>query len=172
MHYRTKLIFLSLLLATIFAACSTESERTEPVTTTTGGTPTTAAPAADVKRRDNALVRFINAIPDGGAVDLNDDKGEAFSNGAYKQVTPYKEIHSESNNLRLFPAGNDAAKPLAQNNEVLMAGRHYTVIAMKSIDGKSDLRVISDNLTPPKAGKAKIRLINTSPDAGKIGLYV
>src|SRR5262249_33424795 len=171
MHYRTNLVLLTCVLATILAACSSESERTEPVTTTAGGTPSTVAPAAHVKKRDNALVRVTDAMPVGGAVDLSDDKGKTFSQITYKQVTPYKEIHSESRPLRLLPASDGSARPLAQNNEIMTAGKHYTVIALQAADGKPVLRVINDNLTPPSPGKAKIRVINASPDAGEIGFY-
>ena len=34
------------------------------------------------------------------------------------------------------------------------------------------LAIIDDNLTPPPSGKAKVRVINASPDEGKVDLYM
>src|SRR5262245_61444850 len=171
MHYRNRAIFLICALTLLLGACTSEADRTEPVTTTAGGNPSTAAPAADAKKRDKALVRVINAIPSAGALDLNDDQGKAFSNAAYKQVTPYKELHSEAQTLRLVPMGETNAPPLAQNNEILIAGKHYTVIALQTKDGKNVLRVVNDNLTPPEAGKVKVRVLHTASDVNEVGIY-
>lgn len=160
------------LLLIGLTACSPEADRSEPVTTTTtSGTPSTAAPAAEVKQRDHALLRVINAAPELRAADVQDDQGSVISVVNYQQVTPYVELKSEVQRLRLLPTGQMNAQPLATNNEILMAGRHYTAIALPDKSGKVELRVVNDNLTPPLAGKAKVRIINTAVNAGEIDVY-
>jgi hypothetical protein len=102
---------------------------------------------------------------------VKDDQGNVISVVNYKQVTPYNELHSEVQTLRLLPMGQLNAQPLATNNELLRAGGHYTALALPGPDGKASLRVINDNLTPPLAGKAKVRVINAAADAGEIDVY-
>jgi hypothetical protein len=172
MKHRVQLTLLTGALAMFLAACSAESERNEPVATTTAsGTPSTAAPAAEVKKRDRALLRVINAIPGLGAADVKDDQGNVITVVNYKQITPYKELHSEVQTLRLLPKGQLNARPLATNNELLRAGGHYTAIALPDQNGKAVLRVVKDNLTPPMANQVKVRVINAANDAGEIDVY-
>ena len=171
MKYRRQLTLLMGVLTVLLTACSGESERSEPVATTAGGTPSTAAPAAEVKRRNHALLRVINAFPDLAGADVKDDQGNAISVVNYKQVTPYVELNSEVHTLRLLPTGEPNAQPLATNNELLVAGRHYTAIALPGTDGKAVLGVVNDNLTPPMADQAKIRFINATSDVSELDVY-
>src|SRR5581483_3787644 len=113
MKNRVQLTLLTGALAVFLTACSAESERNEPVATTASGTPSTAAPAAEVKKRDHALLRVINAFPNLGAADVKDDQGNVVSVVNYKQVTPYNELKSEVQTLRLLPMGEVNAQPLA-----------------------------------------------------------
>lgn len=172
---RRKLNILSLLAASLWvAACSSEeASRVEPVTTTTsGGATSTAAPAAAVAERDYAFLRIVHAVPGAGAVDVVTDKGTSLTGAAYKQVTRYAEVHSEAQNIRLVPAGQTNATPLANNREILVAGHHYTAVAVADSDGEGvTLRVFDDNLTPPTAGRASVRVIHASPDAGEVDVY-
>jgi Domain of unknown function (DUF4397) len=176
MKHRSQLTLLITLLigalALFLAACSPEAERNEPVATTVAsGTPTTASPAAEVKKRERALLRVIHALPGLNQADLKDDQGTIISLTNYKQVTPYSELKSEVQTLRLTPLGQANAQPLATNNEVMMAGRHYTAIVLPDKNGKAELRVINDNLTPPLEGKVKVRVINAAADIGEIDVY-
>src|SRR4029453_17394993 len=70
------------------------------------------------------------------------------------------------------PAGQDGAQPLAQNSEGISGGDHYTAIAMPNANGQVTLKVVSDRLTPPSTGKASVRIINASPDAGELDVFV
>src|SRR5947207_3132552 len=113
MKHRMQLTLLTCALAVLLAACSAESERNEPVASKANGTPSTAVPASEAKKRDHALLRLINALPDTGATDVNDDNGKVISAVKYKQVTPYVEMKSEVQTLRLLPMGQQNAPPLA-----------------------------------------------------------
>lgn len=167
---RTKALFLAGAMATAMAGCSSESSRTEHVATTAGGSASTSAPSAEVKNRDHALVRVVHAMPGAGAVNVNDDHEVFVSETTYKEVTPYKELKSESQTLKLSTASATGNQPMAQNSEILMAGKHYTAVALQDREGKPVLRVVNDNLTPPEAGKAKVRVIQASSDAGEIDI--
>jgi hypothetical protein len=172
MYKRTKLrailAIASLLLST---ACSKEANQNSPVTTTTN-TGTTNAPAStEVKQRGNALVRVIDAVPGGPAVEVFADDSKIFSGIAYKTASPYKEVSGERHTFRIRPAGQDTAQPLAENSEGLSDGKHYTVVATASSDGKPTLYVYNDDLVPPPAGKARVRVLNASPEAGEVDVY-
>jgi Domain of unknown function (DUF4397) len=174
MKYQTKITGAILIVTAAFAAAcaSEEGKQTAPVTTTTGGSTTVASPAAEVRKRDFAFLRVVHAVPGGGAVDVATDQGTAFTGAAYKQVTPYKEVESEAQNIKVLPAGQASAQALASNREILVAGHHYTAIATPDSDGDGiTLRVVDDNITPTDTGKAKVRVIHASADAGEVDVY-
>jgi hypothetical protein len=53
----------------------------------------------------------------------------------------------------------------------LSDGKHYTVVAWADTDGKPALYIVDDDLVPPSSGKAKLRVIHASPDAGEVDVY-
>lgn len=173
MKNRIKLrALLTLAALLIAAACSSESNQNQPVTTTNNTGTSNAPPAAEVKQRGNALVRVIHAVSGGPSVDVFADNNKEFTSVAYKTTTPYKEVSAERHTFRIRPAGQDTAPPLAETSESLSDGRHYTVVAMAGSDGKPTLNVFNDDLTPPAAGKAKVRVLHASPDAGEVDVYL
>ncbi|MFL6208726.1 MAG: DUF4397 domain-containing protein [Pyrinomonadaceae bacterium] len=153
------------------AACASESNQNQPVTTTTNTGTSNAPPAAEVKQRGNALVRVIHTVPGGPAVDVFADDAKVFTGIAYKTTSPYKEVSGERHTFRIRPAGQDTAQPLAENSEGLSDGKHYTVVAWADANGKPALYVFNDDLVPPAAGKAKVRVLHASADAGEVDVY-
>jgi len=118
-----------------------------------------------------ALVRVVQTIPNTDA-DVFAGDSKAFTNVSYKDVTPYKELPDEMQTFTVRPAGQDTAQPIAENVEALSEGNHYTVIALPGTEDKAaDLRVLSDNLTPPSTGKAKVRVINASSTLREIDIF-
>jgi hypothetical protein len=165
---RAALMLTALLLV---AACSSESNQNKPVTTTTNAGTSNAPPATEVKQRGNALVRFIHAVPSGPSVDVFADDAKVFNGIAYKSTSPYKEVSGERHTFRIRPAGQDTAQPLAENSEGLSDGKHYTVVAWADANGKPALYIVDDDLVPPTSGKAKVRIIHASADAGEVDVY-
>jgi len=154
------------------ASCSRESSQTKPVTTTTEKGASTSAPANEVQKRDNTLVRVVHAIPKGPAVDFFADDQKAFDNVGFRKVTPYKEFPDKLRlTFKIRTAGQDGSQPLAENSEMTGSGNHYTVVAFPDSNGQPALTVVNDDLTPPDSHKAKVRFINASPDAGEVDLY-
>jgi hypothetical protein len=167
------------LLLTAAAGCARlGSEQTGPVTTRTDAGTTTAPAASEVAARKNALVRFVHAVPGLAPVDVFAGDGKAFDAVIYKYVTAYRELPVASAPFRLRLAGQEAAEPLAQESEGFGIGQHHTIVALHT--GGSgllskgtgvELRFLHDELEPPSAGKARVRVFNASPDLGEVDLY-
>ncbi len=162
-----------LLLILSLGACSrSERARNEPAAAPSPEAAPIPPVAAERKPSGPAMVRMVNAMPNGPAVDAVAGDHKAFNRVAYKQVTPYKEV-TEAKNIRLESAGREAAEPLATSTRDLDAGKHYTLVAVPSRDEKGgDLRVLEDDFTPPEDGKAKVRVINAARDAGDIDVFL
>jgi hypothetical protein len=162
----------ALLVPVAFAACQRDTTRDAPVTTTTPAGQSTAPPAAAVEERDNALVRVVHAIPRAAAVDVYGDDQRIFDAVAYKGVTPYREVEGQRYAIDVRPTGAAQAEPLGRNVEGFDDGNHYTVFALPGDDGKASLRIVKDDHSSPAAGKARVRVVHASSDAGEIDVFV
>jgi Domain of unknown function (DUF4397) len=189
MSYWIRFSVLLLSVVLLAAACSRESQQTQPVTTKTEKGTSTAPPAKEVEQRGRTLVRIIHAMPGSSALDMFADEAKAFGNIPYKTVTPYKELSGKlpptptvaevpapSNQLqvvfRIRPVAQDTTPPLAETSGVLTPGNHYTVIVLPSAEGKEpSLKITSDDLTPAPSEKARVRVIHASSDAGEVDVY-
>lgn len=161
-----------IVLPLMIVGCQQESTRNAPVTTNSPAGQSTAPPAAAAQRRDMALLRVVHAIPAGSTVDVFADDNKVFDGLAYKAVTPYREIDGQRYTFRLRPAGMNQADPLASNAEGLDDGNHYTVFAIPSGDGAAaSLRVVADTHSMPSSGKARVRVVHASGDAGEFDVY-
>lgn len=161
-----------LLVPFLLAACQQESASNLPVTTTSPAGQSTAPSAAAAENRDAALVRVVHAIPAGSTIDVFADDHRVFDSLAFKTVTPYREIDGQRYTFRLRPAGMDKAEPLASNTEGITDGKHYTVFAVPGADDEAaSLRVVADNHAMPAPGKARVRVVHASGDAGEFDVY-
>lgn len=171
-------VALALLLAA--AGCGTDTGSTQQLTTITSAGATSIAPAAkEVAERNNSLIRFVHAVPAMAAGDFFVDDAKAFTNTAYKTVTPYAEHSAARHTFRLRVAGQDAAQPLAEESESLGKGAHYTAVAVPvagtaiiSRTEGTDLLFIADEIAAPAEGKAKLRVVHAVPDLGELDVYL
>ena len=172
---------LAVLLLLLTTACNSESNQTQSVTTKTGAGTSTAPPAVEVSKRKNALVRFVHAVPGVAALDLFVNDSKAFTETSYKKVTPFHEVPTEGQTFRLRLAGQEGAEPVAEDKESFDDGRHYTALAIpveagailsKSTGPSVELRFLKDDLAAPARGKAKVRVVQTSPDLGAADIYL
>jgi len=160
---------LSLIaIALLLAGCSKEAKQTEPVTSTSQSGTSTAPPAKEAETRNNTMVRVINTAPTNQAFDIFADDQKIFEKVGFKAVTPYQELPDTRHVFRVRPVGQNNAPALAENSEGLSSGKHYTILVMPDTNDKLKLRIVSDNLTPPPAEKAQLRIINASPEAGDL----
>ncbi len=156
----------------IFAgACSNKAERAadqSSVTSKQDGSGT-APPAAAAKQMDMALVRFVNGTTE--SKDLAFGDAMPFTGVGSMDVTAYKELPAERHDFKLMAEDNKTT-PLATNSEGLDKGSHYTIFAYTQRNGKVNLDPTLDNLTPPDAGQAKVRVVNLAPSMDNADLYV
>ena len=149
-------------------ACSNnKTEQQSPVQSSADGKGT-APPAAVAKQADKAMVRFVNGTVTSKDVAFGDLM--PFSGVDARDITAYKELPAERHDFKLF-AKDDKANAIATNSEGLTAGKHYTLLAVTAKDGKTSLDNVADDLTPPAAGQAKIRVINLAPGMENVDLY-
>ena len=161
---------LSVLLI-LGAGCRQDPTRDAAIQTTSPAGTSTAAASDSAAKRDVALIRTVYAIPAGSTVDVFADENRIFDGLAYRTVTPYQEIAAHRYSLRLRPAGMNLAEPLATNSERLTAGTYYTVFAVPGDGEAASLRVVADHNVLPDAGKARLRVVHASGDAGEFDVY-
>lgn len=159
------------VLALTLAACRQDAARSAPVTTTTAAGQSTAEPAAAADARGMALVRVVHAIPAGSTVDLFADDERLFEDIGYKTVTPYREVDGQRYSFALRPAGMAQGDPLVTNSEGLDDGDYYTVFALPGDGTTARLRVVEDHHTLPRTGKARLRVVHASNDAGDVDIF-
>lgn len=155
---------------TVVACQNGRSTDETPITTTTPAGQSAAPPANDVAARDHALVRVVHAVPAVAPVDVYADEQRVFDDVAYKSVTPYREVPGEREAFVLRAAGTPAGEPLARNSEGLDDGDHYTVFAVPDDKAGAELLVVKDEQSLPPSGKARLRVVNATPDGGDIDL--
>ncbi|HEX4165647.1 MAG TPA: DUF4397 domain-containing protein [Bryobacteraceae bacterium] len=158
---------LSVVLA-LGTACSTnKTAETSEVKSEGAGKGT--APAADTaKKADQALVRFVNGTT--ASKDLAFGDATPFTGVGGQDVTAYQSLPAERHDFKLY-AKDDKTTALATNSEGLSSGKHYTILAVTDKNGKETLDPISDDLTPPEAGQAKVRVINLARGMEDVDLY-
>ncbi|MGH9559683.1 MAG: DUF4397 domain-containing protein [Bryobacteraceae bacterium] len=156
-----------LALSVILAACGGNQPATSETQGTAPGTSNTQPTT-----QKTALVRYINAIPSSNSAQNQTDLWfgdmKAFSNVAYKQVTPYMAVPAESHDFKLQTAGNTQPTALATTDKGLDAGHYYTIVAERKKDNSLTLDAIDDDLSAPDAGKAKVRVINAAVNLGGV----
>jgi Domain of unknown function (DUF4397) len=156
----------ALLLGT---ACSNNSKVAEKSAVESSGDGKGTAPSsAAAKQADQAMVRFVNGTTDKKDVAFGD--AMAFDGVGDRDITAYKQLPAERHEFKLMSHGG-TKDVLATDSEGLSAGKHYTLLAVTEKNGKNVLHNVDDDLTPPDAGKAKVRVINLARGMAKIDLY-
>ncbi|MBY0490295.1 MAG: DUF4397 domain-containing protein [Gemmatimonadaceae bacterium] len=155
------------LLLTLAAAAACKGERREDravQTTTSEGQ--LASPTADAaERRGMSMVRMINALPAGSAASVSVDDKATFTGIDYKTVTPYTEVSENVARFRLQSGSKDTT--IASNNEIMMDGSRYTIVALPEKGGGVRLRVLHDELGKDTT-KAQLRVIHGLTGVGEI----
>jgi hypothetical protein len=116
-----------------------------------------------------SMVRMINVLPNMDGLTVTADDRSVFSGVNYKDVTQYQSVDETFARFRLQAGSRDTT--IATNNEILMDGSYYTVIAIPEADGGVRLRVLKDELTPDE-GKARLRVIHAVPNVGEIDVFI
>jgi len=161
---------LAIALFVLLLGAGCQSKTTAPSESTVG-TKTSEAPAGtDVAKRNNALVRLVNARTDQVDVYFGDVKAFAEVDG--QKITPYSELPAERHDLKVLPTGKAPVTPtVATNSEGLSEGMHYTVVAFTKKDGTPGVTLFKDELTSPSNGKARVRVINVAAGVEEVDVY-
>jgi uncharacterized protein DUF4397 len=168
----------SILLAAV--ACSKPSN--QRVQSQAGGEASVAPSADSAKAREVALVRVINAIP--APIDIYAGDSAKFRGVDFKAVTSYETLSQDVPLFKAVGAGQSNAKPMAEEHSVARDGHYYTVIAFgtaakpqpgtkpDSSTRTATLEVIRDDLVPGDSTKARLRVFNAAPNAGKLDVFI
>jgi hypothetical protein len=117
-----------------------------------------------------AAVRFVNAVPDTGAVDLRMiDQVEWSAYGTsvnFRAGTAYQPAEAKARRIRVFPTSTDiniTSQILLDTTVQLTAGTRVTLMLTGSARAKT-LKFVSidDDITPPGSGQIGVRLVNAS----------
>lgn len=158
----------ALILAGL-VGCSGERKDEQPVQTTTAGGKLVSESPEGADRKDMSLVRMINALPMTSGVEVSADDKSLFTNVDYKAVTPYIELKDNIARFRVKSGKSDTT--IASNNEMMMDGSRYTVVALPEKDGGVRLRVLHDEIVPD-VGKVRLRVVHGIKGAGEIDVLM
>lgn len=158
-------------IAMIATACDRTETRSAPVTSTSPAGTSTSPSSAAASHRDEALMRAVNTSTSSGNVDLFAGDLLLFDGLGFKAVTKYRAIDGQRYAFALRPAGMPQAKPLSSNTEDLKDGDFYTAFAMPGDGHGPNLRIVGDHLDQPANGKARLRVVHASADAGQVKLH-
>jgi hypothetical protein len=148
---------------------------------------TVACSSSDVTRAETqlgpyAFVRYVNAMPDTGAVDVHAvDVVENFNGGlgvAYRTVTPYTGIAPGSRHFSVFPTSTDinvTSKVILDTTITFQANTYYTILhtgyARAGATPKQRWVIITDNIPTPGASQIGLRAVVAAPNLGPLDVY-
>ena len=118
---------------------------------------------------DNAQVRVAHASPDAPAVDVYVDGDEVLSDVEFFTASNYLTVPAGDRLVQVTVADDDPENAVISETLTLETGAAYTVAATGTLDEGDDAdfgaTVITDDLSLPKFGEAKVRVYHFSPDA-------
>jgi hypothetical protein len=119
-----------------------------------------------------AKVRVAHASPDAPSVDVYVAGNRALSNVPFEAVSDYLSVPAGTYPVKVLPAGAPATeKGVIEANVTVEAGKAYTVAATGRVAQIAPV-VLTDDLSTPPAGKARVRLVHASPDAPAVDVAV
>jgi len=150
-------------------ACSRDTDN-KPVASDTPSGASTSPPASAANERDRALVRIVDAVP-GAPIDVTADQETVATKVTYSTVTPYKEVSASANDFAVKMDGAPEGPIVAENSESIMGGRHYSLVAFPGKENdRAAVKVITDDIAQPADGKARVRVINATPDVEQLDI--
>jgi Domain of unknown function (DUF4397) len=150
----------------LMAACGTKGSEKPVETSEPGKAGASVSQSADAASdRGASMVRFVNALPGAGPLEIVSDSVSIFSGVKFADVSSYKEVMGNIKKFSLKGAGQ--AGQLDANTEVMRDGGRYTMYAISDREGGVSLRIVRDDLTP-EAGMARVRVLHAAPGVDDI----
>ncbi len=126
-----------------------------------------------------AQIRFVHAIWDAGALDIEFNGAKNITDVAFLGVQPtsgYRPVPSGSDTIEGFATGT-TTEAFQTENVNLSSGTEYTVVATGNIAGGGNGNVVilnpSDDNAEPPDNYVSFRFIHASPDGpGTVYIYV
>ncbi|MGB8856674.1 MAG: DUF4397 domain-containing protein [Burkholderiales bacterium] len=116
----------------------------------------------------NAQVRVMHASPDIPAVDFLVANAVVQANLAYSASSVYLPLVASTLNFKINGAGT--ATTLVTSDPVIAASTSYTQFLMGFAASPQSV-LLTDFLSPPTSGNAKLRIVHASPDAGGLDVF-
>ena len=134
------------------------------------GAGTASAQTAPAPTNPSGFVRLGHLAPDVGPVDVylapfGGQEQVVIRKAPYGTLTPYQTLAPGDYTVAMRPAGTPASTtPMLSSRVSVSQGAANTVLVTGRM-GALTSAVISDDLTPPPADAARIRLVQGSPSA-------
>lgn len=116
-------------------------------------------------------VRVVHASPDLDAIAICQDDALFTDNVVFRDITPYETANAYHPdflyNFGLAMAGSDCSSTLLSNSYDL---DNTSTLVVLNTAVNAELFMVNDILDMPRNGRARIRFINASPDAGPLTL--
>jgi len=117
-----------------------------------------------------ARLRFVHAATGTQAVDFRVDGSALRSNVAYaSSAITYSDVTPGNRSITVRATAGTTDIATLQRN--LSVDSSYTATLVKRENGTA-LVVFPDTVSAPASGKARVRVLNTSPAAGSVDVYV
>jgi hypothetical protein len=117
----------------------------------------------------NANVMIINASPNGGSIDATVNGSAVANNLAYPNHSDYKAVASGTSNVTITQTGSTTQ--VLNGTTSFDAGSYYSFYVVDSAN-KRKATILKDDLTPPSSGKAKIRVLDLSPNTPAMDISI
>lgn len=116
-----------------------------------------------------ASVRLLNATSSYASIDLTVNEVKHTSNIAYGKVGSYGNVDTSATTSKVTDSSNSAT--IATTAPTLAGNNSYTLITY-GFAGFTRTTLLQEEEAAPDSGKAKLLVLNLSPDAGPIDVYL
>ncbi|MFT3981968.1 MAG: DUF4397 domain-containing protein [Ferruginibacter sp.] len=125
-----------------------------------------------------AKVTLTNAALNSAPVDLYVDGAKIttssieYGNSTGTAGSPYTDMNAGIRPVQLISTAS--TDPVVEGNLVIKAGDHYSMFTYDTLDVYNHLKslIVSDDLTEPETGNAKVRFFHLSPDASYLDAVI
>ena len=123
---------------------------------------------------DGGLLRLAHLSPDTPAVDVYVDSvadpsaGVVLPGVAYGTVSDYRDVPPGSYTISMRPTGAAAVTPPVLSTTVQVGGSSARTVAGVGYFADLGLEVLEDDLAPPPAGRARVRVVAAAATAERL----
>ncbi|WP_158826831.1 DUF4397 domain-containing protein [Mucilaginibacter lacusdianchii] len=117
-----------------------------------------------------ANVWAINASPGSQPVDFYVDQNRAYSNIPYGSGLPdYLQVYTGKRTATFYASGT---QQVIKSDTMTLKKDQYYSLFLTNLPSQAEFLLIRDSIARPATGKATIRLLNLSPNAGAVDLVI